>query len=147
VIRRIPRAAVTLPPEPLLLAQGPAEPRSAAGESASPVAQLTSALVALLGEELRLRPEHIQSVVERELARVRGARSVELRVHPDDLPLLPPTSELCRRSELRGALSACVDPTIERGGCVLRSNLGEIDARLETRLSLALALLQSGWPA
>lgn len=147
MIRRIPRASLTLPIEPLQLSPSIVEPLPAPREPASPAAQVTSALVALLGEELQLRPEHIQSVVERELERVRRARSVELRVHPADLPLLPSTGELCRRSELRGALTISADPSIERGGCMLRSNLGEVDARLETRLSLALALLRSGWPA
>jgi flagellar assembly protein FliH len=110
-------------------------------------AQLGLALVALLGEELRLRPEHIRDVVARELARVSRARHVELRVHPADLALLPPSATLVDHAELRGALTVSPDPTLERGGCVLLTNLGEVDARLETRLALALSLLRSGWLA
>jgi flagellar biosynthesis/type III secretory pathway protein FliH len=150
MIRRVP---ATLVSQPLLALQ--LEPCAAAPEiepapaapSASLAAQLSAALVALLGDELRLRPEHILSVVERELSRVGRAHHVELRLHPLDLELMPPSATLSERAELRGALTLTPDATLERGGCVLITNLGEVDARLETRLSLALALLRSGWPA
>ena len=149
MIRRIPATALSQPRTTLQLGPAAAPPESAPqapDPNASGVAQLTSALVALLGEELRLRPEHIQSVVERELARVRRARSVELRLHPADLELMPSSIALSERAELRGTLTFTPDPALERGGCVLVTNLGEVDARLETRLSLALTLLRSGWP-
>ncbi|HEX6244987.1 MAG TPA: FliH/SctL family protein [Polyangiales bacterium] len=149
MIRHVPRASLAEPPTPLELAPAAAEPVGAADEPpvrAAGGAHVAAALVALLSEELRLRPEHIVSVVERELARLRRAHYVELRVHPADLALLPSVSELATRLELRGALTAVSDPALEPGGCLLLSNLGEVDARLETRLSLALALLRSGWP-
>jgi Flagellar assembly protein FliH len=149
MIRRLARAALSAPPEPVALGPWatPAHSDAAAPEPTRPPpsAALSRALLALLSEELRLRPEHVASVVERELARVRRARNVTLRVHPADLALLEGADTLRTRLELLGTLTLRADASLERGGCVLETDLGEVDARLETRLALALTLLQNGW--
>jgi hypothetical protein len=156
MIRRLPRAALSAPPEPVTLTLAvPVEAREPSQISPAPTAPrldrarasaaLARALVMLLGEELSARPEHVQSVVDRELSRVRRARRISLRAHPADLALLEPAGALCTRLELSGVLTLSADANLERGGCVLESDLGEIDARLETRLALALSLLQYGW--
>jgi flagellar assembly protein FliH len=119
----------------------------APAESSSTESQRTAlscALVMLLSEELRLAPEHIQQVLARELLRVRRASWLVVRVHPEDLALLKAPEHYVATLELEGKLALCADETISRGGCVLVSNLGEVDAQLETRLSLALTLLKSG---
>lgn len=149
MIRRLPSAALSAPPEPVSLvlsapSSSPA-PTPPVLDRARANAALTRALVALLGEELSARPEHVASVVERELSRVRGARRITLRAHPADLALLEPADALSARLELSGVLTVSADASLDRGGCVLESDLGEIDARLETRLALALSLLQNGW--
>ena len=107
-------------------------------------AALSRALTLLLSEELRLAPEHIAHVVERELLRVRTASQVILRLHPDDLAWLKTAAEYTVQLELSGKLSLSADAAVSRGGCFIASNLGEVDAQLETRLSLALKLLESG---
>jgi flagellar assembly protein FliH len=106
--------------------------------------QLAGALRALLAAELALRPEHIAALVERELGRVRRARDIELHLHPEDARLFEPVERVCARLELLGELRVVQDATLQRGGCLLITNLGEVDARLETRLELALAQLTSG---
>jgi flagellar assembly protein FliH len=105
------------------------------------VAQLPDLLRALLADELALRPEHIAALVERELGSVRRAREIELRLHPDDARLLEPMERIHARLELLGSLRVVQDGGLARGGCVLITNLGEVDARLETRLELGLARL------
>lgn len=127
----------------------PTEPELPKADSSMPdtealCASVSRALVLLLGEELRLSPQHIRSVVERELLRVRRARCIELRVHPDDLELLDQADHYRATLELRGTLDMVPDASLERGGSVLVTNLGEVDARLETRLALALCLLANG---
>jgi flagellar assembly protein FliH len=142
MIRRVAHAALKHPVEPLL------DPEPSAVVERQPAAPLVDrigrALVALLDAELRLAPEHVRAVVERELTRLQPARRVVLRVHPDDLALLDPPETLGARHELRAPLSFEADATLSRGGCVIDTDLGQIDARLETRLSLALALVHSG---
>jgi flagellar assembly protein FliH len=107
------------------------------------IAQLPQLLRALLAEELALRPEQIAALVERELGSVRRAREIELRLHPDDAQLLEPVERMRERLELLGSLRVVEDGGLARGGCVLITNLGEVDARLETRLELGLARLVS----
>jgi flagellar assembly protein FliH len=142
MIRRVTRAALKHPLEPLLAPEPSAFAERLA--PASPVDRIGRALVALLDAELKLAPEHVREVVERELTRLHPARRVVLRVHPDDLALLDAAETLRARHELRAPLSFEADVTLSRGGCVIDTDLGRIDARLETRLSLALALVQSG---
>jgi flagellar assembly protein FliH len=68
-----------------------------------------------------------------------------LRLHPDDATWLEqnPTalSELREQQTLASSLELRPDPSITRGGCVVESNIGELDARVETRLTLLAAAL------
>jgi flagellar assembly protein FliH len=147
VIRRIPHSEVLRRAQPLEDASERSFVPSGA-ESAEPTevacTALARALTLLLSEELRLAPEHIRHVLARELLRVRRAKQVVVRVHPDDLALLAAPDAYIRELELTGKLAFSADPTLTRGGCVLTSNLGEVDAQLETRLSLALSVLRHG---
>lgn len=84
----------------------------------------------LVGEELALAPERIGGIVQEALARARNVSRVRIRVHPDDAAQL----------EDRG-LKILRDPAIERGGCLVETDRGIVDARLETRIeALAQAI-------
>ena len=96
----------------------------------------------VLSAELALKPEHIREVVARELGPFRCASALELRLHPEDAEQLGPTETLLQQLELSGHLTLMADPSMTRGGCVLTSNAGEADARLETRLEAAIVLLK-----
>jgi flagellar assembly protein FliH len=147
VIRRIPMTEVQGRAEPLYrAARGTVEALDdrRVDANAQQQAALARALTLLLSEELQLSPTHIRRVLERELLRVRTATQLIVRVHPDDLALLASSADYVATLELAGSLEFVSDATLARGGCVLTSNLGEIDARIETRLGLALALLRSG---
>jgi flagellar assembly protein FliH len=87
----------------------------------------------LLADRLEADPTRVRAIVREALDRVRRASRVRVRVHPADRAAL-------------GDLDAEVleDPSIERGGCVVESELGEVDARLEVRLeALARALAEA----
>jgi flagellar biosynthesis/type III secretory pathway protein FliH len=89
-------------------------------------------------------PAAIQGLIEPLLTRVRRARKVVIRAEPEAaLFLRERLAQLAAAAELDGALEVVSDPAIERGGCVIESDLGELDARLHTRMDeLARAL---GW--
>ncbi len=84
--------------------------------------------------ELSLSPERIADIVRDVLGRARRARRVEVRVHPDDAAHL---------GEAFSGAQVVEDAGIERGGCIVRTELGQLDARLEVRLD-ALARRLSG---
>lgn len=84
----------------------------------------------LVQAELELAPQRISAIVDGLLARVRRAERAVVRAHPDDLPALT------RFRDERGldhvALEA--DETLARGGCVVATPIGTLDASLETRI-------------
>ncbi|MFO0713653.1 MAG: type III secretion system stator protein SctL [Sandaracinus sp.] len=78
-------------------------------------------------------PERVVPAVRAELARVRRAKTVEIRLHPDDAEAV--RAALARGETLEPAAPHLVpDPTIVRGGCLVSSDLGTLDARLEVQL-------------
>jgi flagellar biosynthesis/type III secretory pathway protein FliH len=91
---------------------------------------------ALLGDAVRAEPERILELLDPQLERVRRARWVVLHLHPEDARWLEQHApELSERAGYAGQLELRADPEIARGGCLLESNLGELDARIETRLA------------
>jgi flagellar assembly protein FliH len=146
VIRRIPQAETAGRVDALSAPRAAYEARvpTAAEQARQQHAAMARALTLLLSEELAARPEHIAHVLERELVRVRRAREVVVRLHPEDLALLRAPDHAHAELLLDDRLSLVADDAVSRGGCLLSSPLGDVDAQLETRLGLALTLLQSG---
>lgn len=89
--------------------------------------------------ELVLAPERITAIVEEQLTRVRRARRAVLHVHPDDLA--PLRTWLDARTAPT-AIELVADAAVMRGGCVVVSDIGTIDARVETRLERLQAALE-----
>lgn len=84
----------------------------------------------ILGEALDVQPERVRTVVSEALERVRRAKHVRVRVHPSDAAQLVDLE-----------VEIVEDASVTRGGCVVESELGEVDARLEVRLdALARAI-------
>lgn len=127
---------------------GAAQARRAALDAAGQeILQTASALAKqLVGETLAAEPGRIATIVAPLLMRVRLAKKVLLRVHPDD------ACELRKRlatgvngDALPAGLEFEEDGGMARGGCVLSSDIGGLDARIETRLdALVDALGRSG---
>jgi flagellar assembly protein FliH len=69
---------------------------------------------------------------------------VTLKVNPKDLDLVREhRKEWVEAVEGMGTLTVEADPAIARGGCVLETDAGDVDARVEERLAmLNTALLE-----
>lgn len=97
----------------------------------------------IIGHAVDIRPEVIRDIVGQALLMARGKREILIRVHPDDFAILQP-----RRAEFASQLDGVpvhfeADSTLDRGGCVIDTESGRIDARLETQLEvLRDALIQ-----
>lgn len=97
--------------------------------------------------ELSTRPGLIEAVAQEALnALVHSARHIRVRLHPEDHQLLTHQGQLDLDS--RGARLVS-DPEVGRGGCIVESDIGLIDARIETRWRRAAAALghDSAWQA
>jgi type III secretion protein L len=89
----------------------------------------------LLGKALALDPAVVVDIAAEALGHAGEPRALRLRCHPDDLTLLergrPRLLERCRSV---GALRIEADDEVPRGGCILESELGVVDARLNVQL-------------
>jgi flagellar assembly protein FliH len=91
--------------------------------------------------ELRCRPGLVAAVAQEALETLLlSARHITLRVHPDDHALVADGAGDVIAA--RGA-RLIADPAIERGGCLVESDIGAIDASLDTRWRRAAAALGS----
>ena len=94
----------------------------------------------LLGAKLESEPAQILTLLTPHLTRMRRAQQLTLHLHPSDCDFLethmPEFYALCARLQLESSVTLQPDAAMTRGGCMLESNLGGLDARIETRLAL-----------
>lgn len=100
----------------------------------------------ILERELATNPETIVDIAAAALRQAGAPRDVLLRVHPDDLKALergrPRLLERCARTQ---AVQFRPDPTLTRGGCVVETELGSVDARLPVQLDAIERALRGTW--
>jgi flagellar assembly protein FliH len=98
----------------------------------------------VLRSELSQRPEVVAAVAAEAVGAVMlSARHISVQVHPLDLPLVAEGAEEALAA--RGArLSA--NAGIARGGVMVQSDVGAVDARIATRWAQAAAALGSSLP-
>lgn len=90
---------------------------------------VTQAVELLMREELSLRPELVCSVVQAGLeAFVKSRKTVELKLHPDDVALV---GEVHHENT---PVAISPDPSLARGGCYLSNGETELDLTLEFRI-------------
>ena len=81
--------------------------------------------------ELQLQPQLIAQVAMDAMGAVMlSARHLRLRLHPDDLGLVQAAAEVSLKAR---DVMLLADATVARGGCLVESDLGQVDARIEQR--------------
>ena len=112
------------------------------GEAAQTVSRIAVQLARqVLRTELQQRPELVAQVAAEAVNAVMlSARHISVHVHPQDLPLV--SEGAAEALQARGA-RLHADPGIERGGVQVYSDVGAIDARIQTRWAQAAAALGS----
>jgi flagellar assembly protein FliH len=94
--------------------------------------------------ELHAHPEQVAELATQAVnAVLQSARQIRVLVHPDDQALVAAGAAEALQS--RGA-RLLPHPGVARGGCLVESDLGQIDARIETRWREAAAVLGSELP-
>lgn len=89
--------------------------------------------------ELQVRPDLIETVAQEALnSLVHSARHIRVHLHPDDHQLLTVQGRLDLDARDARLIS---DPGVTRGGCVVESDIGVIDASIEARWHRAAAAL------
>jgi len=91
----------------------------------------------LARRELRVDPTQVIAIIRESLAELpAAAREIRVHLHPEDAAIVRErlTAPSCER-----AGSVVEDPTMSRGGCIVRTDNSQIDARLESRISTIIA--------
>jgi flagellar assembly protein FliH len=87
----------------------------------------------LARRELRTDPGQIAALIREAVGRLpAAARQVRVHLHPEDAAAV--TERLPSAGQER-AWTVVEDPTLTRGGCLVRSENSQIDARLESRVN------------
>lgn len=98
----------------------------------------------IVGEAIEFEPKKVQRMVEKVLVRARGKRQITVRVAPGDLRELEASgAQLCG---LVDGVSVHLqpDPALTRGGCVIETESGRIDGRVEVQFNALRAAIARG---
>ncbi len=84
---------------------------------------------------LPIDPAMVEGVVREALRQVEDSAEITIQLHPDDLALMKDNnSPLLNGLPETGPLRFVGSPEITRGGCLVQTRFGVIDARRETKL-------------
>ncbi|MBV9508140.1 MAG: type III secretion system stator protein SctL [Acidobacteriia bacterium] len=89
----------------------------------------------IIGEELRARPETVVSIVREALRSVGNEQHLTVQVNPGESQQVAGMLDRLREVVKAGHdIQIVADPAIAPGGCIVHSDMGAVDARLETQL-------------
>jgi flagellar assembly protein FliH len=91
----------------------------------------------LARRELRIDPTQVIAIIRESLQELpTAAREPRVHLHPEDAAIV---RERLTEPVSERAWTVVEDPTMSRGGCVIRTENSQIDARLESRISAVIA--------
>jgi flagellar assembly protein FliH len=98
---------------------------------------LALAIARKLVADLPISSDLIEAIVRESLANVEGSSELHVDLHPADLEVLRQVnSPLLAAPGQPGAIQFHSSSDVTRGGCLVRTSFGVIDARRETKLAL-----------
>ena len=89
----------------------------------------------IVERELRTDPNLVIDVVRAALEEIRTATTASVRVNPEDHALVAPHWEGLSHRPLADRAQLIADERIERGGCLIETKMGVIDAQLSSKLN------------
>ena len=98
----------------------------------------------ILGEELRIAPSGIAAIVRQVLAGTRCGRQITIQVNEADVQEVRQHIDSLKQVGVITEIAVVSSPSVSRGGCIVQSELGVIDARLETQLKCLEDILLRG---
>lgn len=91
----------------------------------------------VIGEHLKSDPTLVARIVQDTIAGLEPTTTLTARVHPQDLDAVRASlPELTRLMAGKGTIDVVADNSVDQGSCVIVSPVGEVDARIETKLSV-----------
>jgi type III secretion protein L len=87
----------------------------------------------IVGREIEKDDKTIIEIISTALQNARQQEKLTVRVNPKDLPTIEKQTERFASGRIR-FIDFVADPRVESTGCLIESEVGTIDARLETQL-------------
>ncbi len=88
----------------------------------------------IIGRELELDNTTVVEIISTALRTARQNELLTIRIHPSDLPLIQAQRERLDPAGRARFLDILADPHVHRGGCIIESESGTVDAQLDTQL-------------
>lgn len=90
----------------------------------------------IIGREIKTDKKTVADIVATALRNVRHREQLIIRVNPADFPQLEEIKSTFSHTGRAEYLDFEPDPKIASGGCLIESEVGTVDARLETQLKI-----------
>ncbi len=87
----------------------------------------------IIGKELAKDNRTIIKIVSTALQNARQKERITIRVNPLDMQIVQNESDLFKSNAQTKFIDFIADPRVEKGGCLIESEVGTVDARLETQ--------------
>ena len=114
------------------------------------VSECQDALVALavqvaqkLVAGMPITVEMVEGSIREALAEMEEASSYVVQLNPADLQLLEQYDSALRKNAKEERIELTASPEVSRGGCIVQSQFGVVDARRETKMALLEKTLQT----
>ena len=101
----------------------------------------------VIGEQIAVDPETVTRIASRALQEAIVIDTAIIVVHPEDQKILKKAQDELSRVAGGIGVSMEVDESMTRGGCVIRSDFGEVDARIENLIDVIESRLGLKRPA
>jgi len=88
---------------------------------------------ALIHQELAIKPEVVRLCLEQGLAMAVKGIPIRVHLHPEDLELIQQVETPSNEETTGHILEFMADSSVERGGCLLETDMGVIDATMTTQ--------------
>ena len=97
----------------------------------------------LVGEAVQIQPEIVQNQVKKALEFILDESKLIFRVNPEDIARFDKKEEFIHEGLLK-KVEVIPDESVSRGGCILETNAGIIDATIESQIVEMAKALRNG---
>jgi len=96
----------------------------------------------IVRQEIKTSPEIVLNVIQDGIKNILGVETIKIRVHPSNVQLVQEQKHAIQSvsSSLREIIFEA-DEHVEQGGCIIESDLGNVDARIVTQIEQVSSII------
>jgi flagellar assembly protein FliH len=94
----------------------------------------------LVREQIEIDPTKVTKILNHALEQITASTQITVHLHPDDVEIVRQSMADNEMRRVTG-VTLCAEPSVERGGCWIESEQGEVDATIPGRVFRLTAAL------